>query len=149
MCCKKKGNVAASKERVGGGQAIQKDNYTCVSNIRVELVSDGEEAPDALVVSFTSMDTVVNQILEQGKKVTVYVWKDSSETIEDSAAYSSRIALLRRINDNEFQLSYPDMGFRFLKPYQLSEISSDEFRKKSKVKIKTKSGKEWIFRSCQ
>ncbi|MDX5421847.1 MAG: hypothetical protein LPK07_09780 [Hymenobacteraceae bacterium] len=63
----------------------------------MKLVPDDVDAPDALIVRFTSTDEIVNQMLEQGSAVRLTVWKDTSTVIEDSAVYASRIAKLRKV----------------------------------------------------
>ncbi|ARS33966.1 hypothetical protein [Pontibacter actiniarum] len=147
--CEGKGEGTSSEKTVGGTEAIEQSIQTCVSDIGVELVPDDIEAPDALVVSFTSTDETVNQMLEQGNTVTLIVWKDTSTVIEDSAVYTSRIAKIRKVKDSEFQIFYPGMGFTDLGTNELSVISNEELRINPQITIKTRAGREWTFRSCQ
>lgn len=147
--CEQKGEGTSSEKTVIAREATEQNIHTCIRDIGVELVPDNVDAPDALVVKFTSTDEEVNQMLEQGNTVKLIVWKDTSTVIEDSAVYASRIAKLRKVKENEYEVFYPWMGFRDYKTNELLLISNEELRKNPQVRIKTKEGREWTFRSCR
>jgi len=123
----------------------QQKNFTCVTAIQYELVPKNVDGPDAFTVCLSTSDRELIKVLER-ESLMMYVWKDTTTTLEDSAVFSFRGVKIRRVSEGSYELGHATTDLRDYSTDELY-IPDLELSRNPQVKIVSED-KQWVVRSC-